>query len=125
MTNVPAHRRLHHAIRDLLARHRLAVHYWAGWVSTSRSGRTVGPWPVLALHRLPDPDCTTCGGLGEVTCAGPDVDEPGYDDCHCAPFQPLAFIWLPKPPRFPRRRRPAAHDPWCTDPACAHDQPPF
>ncbi|MET9416115.1 hypothetical protein ABZY03_18405 [Streptomyces klenkii] len=125
MTNVSAHRRLHHTIRDLLARHRLAIHYWAGWVSTSRSGRTVGPRPVLALHRLPDPDCTTCGGTGEVTCAGPDADEPGYDDCYCAPFQPLAFIRLLKPPSFPRRRRPAAHDPWYADPDCAHDQALF
>ncbi|MEU8547820.1 hypothetical protein AB0C81_12610 [Streptomyces roseoverticillatus] len=109
-------------IRRILARHRLAIRFWSGWFSTSRSGRQIGPRPVLALHRLPDPNCPHCGGLGEVTCGSPGQDEPGYDDCHCAPFLPLAFIWLPKPPRW--ARRPVRNrDPWASN--GYSDEPPF
>ncbi|MFV8130054.1 hypothetical protein [Streptomyces syringium] len=91
-------------IRRTLARHRLAVRGWSGWVSTSRWGRPIGPRPILALHRLPDPDCPTCGGEGVVKSAGPYPDEPEVDDCDCTPFLPLAWIWLPKPPRWAQQR---------------------
>lgn len=111
-------------ISRLLARKRLEVRYWDGWVATRRGGRQIGPRPILALHRLPDPHCRDCGGQGEVECGVYGQDEPDWADCDCAPFLPLAFVWLPKRPAFTRRRRPA-HDPWCTDPNCTHDQAPF
>ncbi|MEU1309630.1 hypothetical protein ABZ419_12150 [Streptomyces cinnamoneus] len=111
-------------IRRLMARHRLAVRYWSGWVSSGPRGRQIGPRPILALHRTPDPNCPDCDGRGEVMSGSPGQDEPDWDDCHCAPFLPLAYLWLPKPPAWLRRRRPA-HDPWCTNPACTHDEPPF
>ncbi|MEV4871610.1 hypothetical protein [Streptomyces syringium] len=90
-------------IRRMLARHRLAVRCWTGWVSTSRGGRPIGPRPILALHRTPDPHCTNCNGDGQVTSGVPGQDEPDFDDCDCAPFLPLAWIWLPKPPGWARR----------------------
>ncbi|QGV78524.1 hypothetical protein EIZ62_09910 [Streptomyces ficellus] len=83
----------------------------------------MGPRPILALHRTPDPDCLDCGGSGEVECGVYGEDEPDWTDCDCAPFLPLAYLWLPKPPAWLRHRR-TAHDPWCTDPACAHNKPP-
>ncbi|OEJ52617.1 hypothetical protein [Streptomyces agglomeratus] len=110
--------------RRLLARHRLEVRYWDGWVSTRRGGRQIGPRPALALHRLPDPHCTTCGGQGEVEYGSPFQDEPGYDDCHCSPFLPLALIWLPRRPAWTRRPAHPSHDPWCADPNCTHTEAP-
>ncbi|MBB4889923.1 hypothetical protein FHS38_006001 [Streptomyces netropsis] len=89
-------------IRRTLARHRLAVRCWSGWVSTSRSGRSIGPRPILALHRLPDPHCANCGGKGQVLSGTPYSDEPDFDDCDCAPFLPLAKVWLPKAPGWAR-----------------------
>ncbi|MFD7236877.1 hypothetical protein ACFWAT_16435 [Streptomyces syringium] len=96
-------------IRRTLARHRLTVRCWTGWVSTSRSGRPIGPRPILALHRLPDPHCTNCGGKGQVMSGVPGQDEPDFDDCDCAPFLPLAWIWLPKPPGWARPLLQARH----------------
>ncbi|CAM5541416.1 hypothetical protein [Streptomyces abikoensis] len=109
-------------LRSILARHRLALRLWTCWSSTSRRGRQVGPRPALALHRLPDPTCLDCDGRGEVMSGSPGQDEHTVDDCHCAPFLPLAYIWLPRPPRWLHRRRPAAHDPWG---AGYSNEPPF
>lgn len=108
-------------IRRTLARHRLAFRCWTGWVSTSRWGRPIGPRPILALHRTPDPHCTTCGGTGTVMCAGPYPDEPDFDDCDCTPFLPLAWIWLPKPPGWAQRLFLARHRQHFT----YSDEPPF
>ncbi|MBZ4319408.1 hypothetical protein [Streptomyces huiliensis] len=108
-----------------LARRRLTIRYWASWSSTSSSGRHTGPRPILALHRLPDPNCRTCGGRGEVMCGVYGQEEPDYDDCDCAPFLPLAHIWLPKPPAWTRRLRSPAARRGGFRPADTHDQPPF
>ncbi|MFD7235082.1 hypothetical protein ACFWAT_07205 [Streptomyces syringium] len=89
--------------RRILPRHRLALRLWSGWVSTSRRGRPIGPRPILALHRTPDPHCPTCDGEGQVMSGVPGQDEPDFDDCDCAPFLPLAWIWLPKPPGWAQR----------------------
>ncbi|MEU5609404.1 hypothetical protein AB0H03_11830 [Streptomyces sparsogenes] len=102
-------------IRRFLARRRLEIRYWSSWTASRANGRQAGPRPILAVHRLPDPHCPTCGGEGEVRCAGPDPEEPDYDDCHCAPFLPLAWIWLPKAPRWTRRLRRCR---WCRNRPC-------
>ncbi|MGX8907420.1 hypothetical protein ACR820_19780 [Streptomyces netropsis] len=101
--------------RRLLARHRLKLRYWSLWISHHRNGRETGPRPILALHRLPDPHCTDCDGKGQVMSGVPGADEPDFDDCPCAPFLPLAWIWLPKPPGWARRSRRIAYN----------DEPPF
>ncbi|MDW4904586.1 hypothetical protein RB628_04325 [Streptomyces sp. ADMS] len=113
-------------IGRLLARHRLAIRHHAGWVSYPVGGRPRGPRPILALHRLPDPDCLYCGGEGEVIGAVYGEDEPDYDDCECAPFLPLRFVWLPHSPRWLRIRRAC---PACGTRSrtcgCYSNQPPF
>ncbi|MFJ8363071.1 hypothetical protein [Streptomyces sp. NPDC093984] len=91
-------------IRRLLARHRLTVQYWDGWVATHRNGRAIGPRPILALHRTPNPNCAECGGTGEVQHGWPGAEEPDVDACDCAPFLPLAYVWLPNMPRWARKR---------------------
>ncbi|MEU1311734.1 hypothetical protein ABZ419_22970 [Streptomyces cinnamoneus] len=115
-------------IKRFLARRRLELRYHPVWCSHPVGRRPVGPRPMLGLHRLPDPHCRTCGGEGAVMCAGPDADEPDSDNCHCAPFLPLAHLWLPKVPGWARRPRHSAwHNPsWCTRRNCAgSDEPPF
>jgi hypothetical protein len=113
-------------IRRLLARRRLKVCYHPAWVSHPVGGRLRGPRPILALHRLPDPDCPQCGGRGEVWSGSPGAEEPDVDACECAPFLPLAYLWLPNWPRWARKR-------WVC-PACGtrsracgcySDEPPF
>ncbi|ANZ18638.1 hypothetical protein O1L44_22545 [Streptomyces noursei] len=104
-------------ISRVLARKRLTIRYWGGWVAT-RHGRPIGPRPILALHRTPDPNCLDCEGTGEVMCGSPGQEEPDYGDCHCAPFPPLAYLWLPKCPAWLRQRR-LGHDP------AFSDEPPF
>ncbi|WP_432188658.1 hypothetical protein [Streptomyces sp. Tue6028] len=91
-------------MRRLLARHRLEIRHHPGWVSHPVGGRLRGPRPILALHRRPDPDCQYCGGWGEIEHGSPYGEEPEVDDCACAPFLPLAFVWLPNWPRWARRR---------------------
>ncbi|MBW5485727.1 hypothetical protein [Streptomyces bambusae] len=114
-------------IRRILARRRLELVYHRSWYAHPIGKRPIGPRPMLGLHRLPDPHCTDCGGLGEVAHGSANGEEPDYDDCHCAPFLPLAHLWLPKAPCWARRRpRGTWHDPWCSDLSCTHcDSPPF
>jgi hypothetical protein len=80
----------------ILARHRLAVRYWPSWVDTTRRGRRIGPRPILALHRTPDPACPQCGGRGEIMCGSPGAEEPDIEPCDCTPFHPLIKLWLPR-----------------------------
>ncbi|MEU7061625.1 hypothetical protein [Streptomyces sp. NPDC046197] len=91
-------------IRRLLARHRLEFCFHAAWVSHRVGKRPRGPRPILALHRLPDPNCSVCGGTGDVLHGWPGCEEPDVDTCDCAPFLPLAYVWLPKWPRWARKR---------------------
>ncbi len=114
-------------IKRFLARRRLELRYHPAWCSHPIGRRPIGPRPMLGLHRRPDPHCPNCGGDGSVMCAAPDADEPDFEDCHCAPFLPLAHLWLPKFPGWARRpRRNAWHNPWCSQRNCAcPDEPPF
>lgn len=91
-------------IRRLLARRRLEIRFHPAWVSHPVGGRMRGPGPILAVHRLPDPGCPECEGWGEIRIGPPGAEEPDAEDCLCAPFLPLACLWLPNWPRWARKR---------------------
>ncbi|MDX3226091.1 hypothetical protein [Streptomyces sp. ME19-01-6] len=101
-------------IRRILARRRLEIRYHAAWCSHPIGKRPIGPRPMVGLHRLPDPDCSTCEGDGYVmTGSAYDPEEPDFEGCDCAPFLPLVTLWLPKwsdTTRVRRRNRPGYSD---------------
>lgn len=101
-------------IRRFLARRRLEIRYHVAWFSHPIGKRPIGPRPMVGLHRLPDPVCSTCAGDGWVmTASATDPEEPDFEDCDCAPFLPLVRLWLPKwadTGRFRRRNRPGYSD---------------
>lgn len=89
-----------------MRRPRLALRYHPAWYSHPLGGRPIGPRPMLGLHRTPDPNCRICAGEGCVmTRSESDPEEPAFVDCSCAPFLPLATIWLPKWADTTRYRR--------------------
>ncbi|MFG2284824.1 hypothetical protein ACGFOU_01880 [Streptomyces sp. NPDC048595] len=88
-----------------MQRPRLTLRYHAAWFSHPIGKRPIGPRPMVGLFRTPDPNCRTCDGHGEVMTGSSLHEEPDFVDCHCAPFLPLAKLWLPKWADTARYRR--------------------